>query len=109
MAAFAMASLSVIGLPPTSGFISKWYLAMGTLEAGRPVLLGVLLVSSLLNAAYLWPIVYKAYFGKEKSPAAGEVRENPWMVVPLTVTAFGSLVLGIFPGPVLELAGGLLP
>ena len=109
MAAFALASLSVIGLPPTSGFISKWHLALGTLQAERPVLLGVLLVSSLLNAAYLWPIVYKAYFGKEESPPAEEVRENAWMVVPLTLTALGSLLLGIFPGPVLELAGGLLP
>ncbi|HIL38238.1 MAG: monovalent cation/H+ antiporter subunit D family protein [bacterium] len=109
MAAFAFASLSVIGLPPTSGFISKWYLALGTLEAERPVLLGVLLVSSLLNAAYLGPIVYKAYFAKEQAPPEGEVRENLWMVVPLTLTALGSLLLGIFPGPVLELAGGLLP
>jgi multicomponent Na+:H+ antiporter subunit D len=109
MAAFALASLSVIGLPPTSGFISKWHLALGTLQAEHPVLLGVLLVSSLLNAAYLWPVVYKAYFGKEESPPAEEVRENPWMVVPLTLTALGSLLLGIFPGPVLELAGGLLP
>jgi multicomponent Na+:H+ antiporter subunit D len=73
------------------------------------VLLGVLLVSSLLNAAYLWPVVYKAYFGKEESPPAEEVRENVWMVAPLTLTALGSLLLGIFPGPVLELAGGLLP
>jgi len=109
MAAFALASLSVIGLPPTSGFISKWHLALGTLQAEHPVLLGVLLVSSLLNAAYLWPVVYKAYFGKEESPPAEEVRENAWMVVPLTLTALGSLLLGIFPGPVLELAGGLLP
>jgi multicomponent Na+:H+ antiporter subunit D len=109
MAAFALASLSVIGLPPTSGFISKWHLALGTLQAEHPVLLGVLLVSSLLNAAYLWPVVYKAYFGKEESPPAEEVRENVWMVVPLTLTALGSLLLGIFPGPVLELAGGLLP
>jgi multicomponent Na+:H+ antiporter subunit D len=107
-AAFAMASLSVIGLPPTSGFISKWYLALGTLQAERPVLLAVLLVSSLLNAAYLGPIVYKAYFGKESAPPAQEVRENPWMVVPLTLTAAASLLLGIFPGPVLELAGGLV-
>ena len=109
MAAFALASLSVIGLPPTSGFISKWHLALGTLQSEHPVLLGVLLVSSLLNAAYLWPVVYKAFFGKEDSPPTEEVRENTWMVVPLTLTALGSLLLGIFPGPVLELAGGLLP
>jgi len=109
MAAFALASLSVIGIPPTSGFISKWYLALGTIDAGHYVLLVVLLASSLLNAAYLWPIVFKAYFAKEESPPAEEIRENPWMVVPLVVTALGSLLLGIFPGPVLELAGSLMP
>ena len=109
MAAFALASLSVIGIPPTSGFISKWYLALGTIDAGHYVLLVVLLASSLLNAAYLWPIVFKAYFAKEETPPTEEIRENPWMVVPLVVTALGSLLLGIFPGPVLELAGSLMP
>ena len=77
MAAFALASLSVIGIPPTCGFVSKWYLALGTVDAGRYVLLGVLLVSSLLNAAYLWPIVFKAYFAKEETPPTEEIRENP--------------------------------
>jgi len=114
MAAFALASLSVIGIPPTSGFVSKWYLALGTVDAGRYVLLGVLLVSSLLNAAYLGPIVYKAYFEQEPPPDgnaehAGEVREVPWMVAPLAITAALSLLLGLFPGPVLELAGRVMP
>ncbi len=114
MAAFALASLSVIGIPPTSGFVSKWYLALGTVDAGNFILLGVLLVSSLLNAAYLGPIVYKAYFEKESPPdrdaeSAGEVREVPWMVAPLAITAALSLLLGLFPGPVLELAGRVMP
>jgi len=110
MAAFALASLSVIGIPPTSGFVSKWYLALGTLDSGRPVLLAVLLVSSLLNAAYLLPIVYKAYFEREAPPAPAdgevrEIREVPWMIAPITICAALSLLLGLFPGPVLELAG----
>ena len=109
MAAFALASLSVIGIPPTCGFISKWYLALGTVEAGHYVLLVVLLTSSLLNAAYLWPIVFKAYFTKEETPPSEEIRENPWMVGPLVVTALGSLLLGIFPDPVLQFAGSLMP
>ena len=108
MGAFALASLSVIGIPPTSGFVSKWYLALGTVDGHNLALLGVLLVSSLLNAAYLGPIVYKAYFEKEQSPNE-DVREVPWMVAPLAVTAAASLLLGIFPQPVLELAGGALP
>jgi multicomponent Na+:H+ antiporter subunit D len=102
MAAFALASLSVIGIPPTSGFISKLYLALGTVGHGSLILLGVLLLSSLLNAAYLGPIVYKAYFEKG-SETNEEVREVPWMVVPLVISAAASLLLGLYPTPVLKL------
>lgn len=109
MAAFGLASLSVIGIPPTSGFVSKWFLALGTVEAGQLVLLGVLLTSSLLNAAYLLPVVYKAFFERAPAGELEEVRERPWIAVPLTVTALLSLLVGIFPGPVLELAGRLTP
>jgi multicomponent Na+:H+ antiporter subunit D len=108
MAAFALASLSVVGIPLTSGFVSKWYLALGTVEGGRFALLGVLLTGSLLSAAYLGPVVYKAYFETE-SPANEEVREVPWMVAPLAISAVASLLLGFFPGPVLELAGRIMP
>jgi multicomponent Na+:H+ antiporter subunit D len=104
MAAFALASLSVVGIPLTSGFVSKWYLALGTVDGGRFVLLGVLLVSSFLNAIYLGSIVYKAYF-EEASPTSEEVREAPWIVAPLAVSAAASLILGLYPVPVLELAG----
>ena len=108
MAAFAVASLSVVGIPGTSGFVSKWYLALGSVELHSFSLLGVLLVSSLLNAAYLGPVVYKAYF--EKSPDSHqEVREVPWMIAPLAVSAAASLFLGLYPTPVLELARGALP
>ncbi len=108
MGAFALASLSIVGIPLTSGFVSKWNLALGTVESGSFVSLGVLLTGSLLSAAYLGPIVYKAYFERE-SPAHAEVREVPWMVAPLAVSAAASLLLGLFPGPVLELAGRVVP
>src|SRR3989449_6948147 len=62
MGAFALATLSLVGIPPASGFVSKWYLAVGSIERGSVWVFGVLLTSSLLNAAYLGPIVYKAYF-----------------------------------------------
>ena len=108
MAAFTLASLSVVGIPATSGGVSKWYLALGAVELDSLIVLGVLLVSSLLNAAYLGPVVYKAYF--EEGPETHEqVREVPWMVVPLTISAAASLLLGLYPGPVLELAGRVLP
>jgi multicomponent Na+:H+ antiporter subunit D len=109
MAAFALASVSMVGIPPASGFVSKWYLALGSVERGSAWVLGVLLASSLLNAAYLGPVVYRAYF--EEAPHSGEheITEVPWMVVPLVLTAVASLLLGIFPNPVLTLAGRVLP
>lgn len=108
MAAFALASLSIVGIPLTSGFVSKWYIALGTVDGHSPVLLGVILVSSLLSAAYLGPVVYKAYF-EPPAPTDEAIREVPWMVAPLLLTAAASLLLGIFPGLVLELAGKAFP
>ena len=67
MAAFAIATLSMIGVPPASGFITKWYLVVGSLERQSMAVLIVLLASSLLNAAYFVPIIYKAFFEKEKA------------------------------------------
>ncbi|MGH9460106.1 MAG: monovalent cation/H+ antiporter subunit D family protein [Vicinamibacteria bacterium] len=109
MAAFAIASFSLVGIPPASGFVSKWYLAVGSLERGNGWLLFVLLTSSLLTAAYLGPIVYKAYFEEAKDEGHDEVREVPWIVAPLVLTALASLLLGIFPEPVTNLAGRVMP
>jgi multicomponent Na+:H+ antiporter subunit D len=109
MAAFAVASLSLVGIPPASGFVSKWYLALGSVQRGSVWLLGVLLVSSLLNAAYLGPVVFKAYFEEATDLAPDAVFEVPWMVIPLVLTALASLLLGVYPDPVLKLAGRVLP
>ena len=110
MAAFATASLSLVGIPLACGFISKWYLAVGSLERGNVWLLGVLLASSLLNAAYLGPIVFRAYFEEEPAGSHSDaVVEVPWMVVPLGVTALATLILGVYPNPVLALARRVLP
>ena len=80
------------------------------MERGSPWLLAVLLLSSLLNAAYLGPIVYKAYF---EAPAAGHehdrIREAPFMVAPLVFSAILSLLLGVYPEPVLRLAAMVTP
>jgi multicomponent Na+:H+ antiporter subunit D len=109
MASFAVASLSLIGIPPASGFVSKWYLVLGSLERGSVALMAVLLVSSLLNAAYLGPVVYKAYFEDAVDVGPHSVREVPWMVIPLVLSALASLLLGVYPDPVLNLAGKILP
>src|SRR2546428_6948671 len=105
MAAFALASLSLVGIPPASGFVSKWYLALGSAERGNPWLLAVLLASSLLTAGYLGPVVYKAYFEQAPDSSHGEIHEVPWMVIPLVLSALASLLLGVYPDPVLKLAG----
>jgi multicomponent Na+:H+ antiporter subunit D len=110
MAAFAIASLSLVGIPPSAGFISKWYLALGSVERGRPWVLAVLLISSLLNAAYLGPVVYKAYFETSATEHDDDhIREAPLMVVPLVFSAAISLLLGMYPDPVLKLAGMVVP
>jgi multicomponent Na+:H+ antiporter subunit D len=110
MCAFALSSLSIVGIPLTSGFISKWYLAMGAVDRQSLILLGVLLASSLLGAAYLGQILYKAYFECETEPPAhGDVHEVPLMVAPLMISAAAGVLLGVFPGPVLALAGRILP
>jgi multicomponent Na+:H+ antiporter subunit D len=109
MAAFALASLSMLGVPPAGGFVSKWYLALGSVERSSGWLLGVLLAGSLLSAAYLGSILYKAYFEAAPDSEQGQVREVPWIVIPLAASATVSLVLGVFPDPVLKLARSVAP
>jgi len=106
MAAFFIGSLSVIGLPPTGGFISKWYLVLGTLESDQKVMLFVLLGSSLLNAAYFLPVFYRAFFcTQEESLFENKVQEAPlWCLVPLSVTALISIGLFFYPQPFFALA-----
>lgn len=105
MIAFTIGALSVIGVPPFAGFIAKWYLALGAMEAGSLLLLVVLLTSSLLNAAYFLPIVYKAFFEEPDESDEGEVNESPaFVVVPLMLTAIATFILFIYPQPFLDLA-----
>jgi multicomponent Na+:H+ antiporter subunit D len=106
MLAFTIGALSVIGVPPFAGFISKWYLALGSIEAGELLLLIVLFTSSLLNAAYFLPVVYKAFFEEPREEFdGGEIKEAPaFVVVPLMLTAIGAIILFIYPQPFLHLA-----
>jgi len=97
--AFAVASLSMIGVPPVSGFVTKWYLANGAISTQHYILLLALLASTLLNAGYFVPVVYRAFF---RPPAPGvdhsQFKEAPMvMVVPLCLTALISVALGLFP------------
>jgi len=95
MVAFLIGALSVIGVPPLGGSWSKWYLALGALDAGQILFVALLMVSSLLNIAYLVPIPIRAFFSK---PADGSepprFNEAPaFCVAALSFTAVGCIVL----------------
>ena len=114
MAAFFIGSLGMIGMPPTGGFISKWYLVVGSVEAQELFFLVVLLVSAVLNAAYFLPVSYTAFFEKEKDDrhmevAASDIREIPLVTIPLVATALLSLAMGIYPNYFLSLARAVVP
>ena len=106
MTAFFIGALSIIGMPPCGGFISKWYLVLGSLQAQQIPVLVVLLFSSLLNAAYFMPFVYKAFFCKpEEAMFENTIKEAPpFCVVPLVVTAIISIILLFYPQPFVRLA-----
>jgi multicomponent Na+:H+ antiporter subunit D len=97
--AFVLASFSMIGIPPTVGFVSKWYLALGAIEAGKWFFVVVIMLSSLLNIVYFWRVFTIMYF----SPSEGhhhdevvKVDEVPMsMLVPLLVLSILTFVLGV--------------
>ena len=105
MFAFLIGSLSIIGLPPFAGAWSpKWYLLLGVLDTGQFVLVGVLMLSSLLNIAYLLPIVVNGFFLPAEEGAQEGIKEAPLACVgPLMFTAVGCLVLFVYSDPLLRL------
>jgi multicomponent Na+:H+ antiporter subunit D len=110
MAAFFIASLSIIGVPPAGGTWSKWFLLMGTIEAEQWVLMAVLLISSMLNIVYLLPIPFRAFFpGNESSSGEVTIKEAPLpSLIALCITTAGCVVLFIYPQPLYELAMAIL-
>lgn len=109
--AFAIAAISVIGLPPLGGSWSKWYLALGAAEAGQIALVATLMISSLLNILYLMPIPIRGFFAGERTNSG--IKEAPWpSVLALSFTAMGSIALFFFATPIYELLkpiAGLTP
>ncbi|MDJ0908787.1 MAG: monovalent cation/H+ antiporter subunit D family protein [Woeseiaceae bacterium] len=104
MVAFTIGALSMIGVPPTGGFVSKWYILAGAFEADNYVALMTIIASTALNAAYFLPIVYLAWFAREDEPVANPHGEAPWpAVLALTITAALTIAFFLFNGPVLEL------
>lgn len=102
--AFAIASLSMIGAPPVAGFITKWNLLIGSVEAHQLGILLILIASTLLNAAYFAPITYRAFFGKRPvgEPFTG-IKEAPLsMLIPILIACTISVLIGIFPDFMLQ-------
>ncbi len=110
MAAFFIASLSIIGVPPTGGTWSKWYLLMGTIETEQLLLMGILMISSLLNIAYLLPIPFHAFFSADKMSSSNTViKEAPLpSLIALCITTVGCVILFVYPQPLFELAKAIL-
>ena len=97
--AFAIASLSMIGAPPVAGFITKWNLLIGSIQAHQIGILLILIASTVLNAAYFAPVTYRAFFGKPpvSEPFSG-IKEAPLaMLIPILIACFVSVLIGIFP------------
>ena len=108
MIAFGLASLSMIGAPPVSGFVSKWYIALGAMDIHNAVILTVLVVSSLLNVGYFAPIFLISFFGEPPpgETATGNLEKSPLialMVAPLFICAVISVLIGIWPGFLLNI------
>ena len=102
MGVFTIASLSLIGIPLFSGFVGKWYLLLGSLETGNILSVLVIILGSVLCAAYLLPIIRIAYFDK----GSEDKFQDPALAqkLALVMLAVAIIVLGILPGPILELA-----
>jgi multicomponent Na+:H+ antiporter subunit D len=105
MGAFFLASLSIVGLPPMGGMWSKWYLALGAIDAGYAVLVGVLMVSTLLNIAYLIPVPIRAFVGKADAGGDIQIREAPIAcLLAMGVTVAGCVALFFNPTWIVQLA-----
>ncbi|MGE0224755.1 MAG: monovalent cation/H+ antiporter subunit D family protein [Acetobacteraceae bacterium] len=122
MTAFTIGALGMIGLPPTAGFLGKWFILTGAMQTANWLAVGVIILSTMLNAGYFLPVVYRAFFlptpqadhhhghshGRERGHGHGHdhgIREAPWpIVLALSLTAAATLGLFFWPDGVLALA-----
>ena len=110
MVCFSIASLGLVGVPPLSGFYSKWFIASGTLETSigalKYIACAVLLVSAILTAAYLLPIMIKGFFTKDVEVI--KVEPNKLMTIPLIILVSLVFLVGMFSGYIIEYVLGSL-
>jgi multicomponent Na+:H+ antiporter subunit D len=104
---FSIGAMGMIGIPPIAGFVSKWYLGIGALQSGQSWVIGVLAGSSLLNAAYFLPLLYRMWFKTASEQMRDEApREYPLgLIAPPVITAFAALAVGLFAGSALSPLG----
>jgi len=107
MTAFAIGALSLIGIPPMAGFLSKWYMMIGAFDARHLFAVVVLAVSTLLNAAYFLPIIHAAFFRSEGPPVRDHGEAPLPMLIATSATAAATIGLSIFPYLALALTGAL--
>ena len=101
--AFFIGALSIIGLPPLGGSWSKWLLIVGAADTQQWVMIGVLMVSSLLNVAYLLPIIGRGFFSPLPEGSPTKISESPVLVwLPPAITAFGTIILFFYAGTLQE-------
>jgi multicomponent Na+:H+ antiporter subunit D len=124
MSAFTIAALGMIGIPPTAGFVTKWHLGLGALEADAGWVIGVLLLSSVLNAAYFLPVIARIWFQRPDDAEVGAphvvdaevgvptsddaevgvpspergLERDPWLVLPAVATGLSALAVGLLAG-----------
>ncbi len=102
MGAFALASLGMVGIPPSVGFNSKWALLSGSFNRGSILIMGLLLLSAVLNAGYFFPIVINAFFKEETNPNDKQQEKNGWFEAPLTILipivilALSTIIFGVW-------------
>ncbi len=103
MGAFTVGALSMIGVPPTAGFVSKWYILAGSFEADNLLAIFTIIASTALNAAYFLPIIFMAWFGREEAGSSDHGEAPLLVVLALTTTALLTLGFFLFNGPVIDL------
>lgn len=105
---YTIVSLGLIGIPPTGGFISKWYLATGSLQTGIPgfAWIGpvILLISALLTAGYLLPLTIQGFFPGADYDYKALKKKEPckWMTVPVLILTILSVLIGLFPNGLVD-------
>jgi len=102
MISFTVASICLIGIPPTNGFVSKWFLAIGGLEQGSYLVPIILLLSAFFTAGYLIPVISTAFFKGNPAQEVEISEPNNFMLVPIILLASINVILGFFPNAIID-------